>query len=338
MFQYTHELVLNNPVIKTVSGKVVIERGGEYDPAFVQGGKIYKTVAVNGALDKITLKVAGLGLTAGKNYALNMFVKLVDPHALFEYGYPNYNSFGKQILVDFKSVDATTDAQTILDSILPQNMENDLTFVKGSVSTSDVILEVGHFGLRFDSIAIAEYAPTGCDTCIGDYMEPVAILDRGNWSSVVSTKLAHTVEGKDPFATGEWLIENLRFPSYPNIRWAAIGESNRPIPGERYTMYSFAYESPRPGLGGLSGVGQKVEAVTRHIYYVLESKTSAFEAVLGNLGEFVTSTSATNPAANEASVNAVSAAVDTASAGVEAIKAAAAEAADFDAFKAALAE
>lgn len=295
MFQYTHELVLNTLNAKLSAdvenpneNKVTIERGGEYYLPFIQGGIIWKTEAVEGALDKITLDVSALGLTTGKNYALNMFVKLVDPHALFEYGYPNYNTFGKQILIDFQSVNANTDAQTILDSILPQVMENDLTFVKGKADGSNVILEVGHTGLRFDSLAFAEYDPTTCDSCVGEYMAPHAILDRSDWateatgansSSEYGSAITHTVVGIDPFATGEWLIENLRFPSYPNIRWAAINESNRPIPGEKYTMYSFAYESPRVGLGGLSGVGQKLEAVTRHIYYVRESLVNDFETL-----------------------------------------------------------
>lgn len=295
MFQYTHELVLNKlntEITKRLedngvkTNKITIERGGEYYVPFIQGGVIWKTEAVEGKLDKITLDVSKLNITNGKNYALNMFVKLVDPHALFEYGYPNYNTFGKQVLIDFLCVgDAEKDAQTILESILPVVMENDLTFVKGDVDGTKVILEVGHTGLRFDSLAIAEYDPTTCDSCIGEYMAPIAILDRSDWkdgekansNSFLGEAIEHTVVGVDPFATGEWLIENLRFPSYPNIRWAAIGEENRPIPGEKYTMYSFAYESPRVGLGGLSGVGQKLEAVTRHIYYVRESLVDDFE-------------------------------------------------------------
>lgn len=184
MFQYTHELVINslNEAVSKFNdnGSVTIERGGEYRPEFVQGGVVWKTEAVPGVLDKMTLDVAQLALEANKRYALNLFVKLVDPHALFEYGYPNYQTFGKQVLVDFRSVDAATDAQTILDSILPQNMENDLTFVKGSVDGSKVTLEVGHFGLRFDSLALAEYDPTTCDSCVGEYMEPKALLDRGD--------------------------------------------------------------------------------------------------------------------------------------------------------------
>ena len=297
MFQYTHELVLNKLAGSVVDGKIVIERGGEYDPKFIQEGTIWKTAAVEGVLDKITIKVAGLGLEEGKNYAISLFVKLVDPHALFEYGYPNYNSFGKQILIDIKSTGvAADDAALILDSILPQVMENDLTFVRNASSSgSNVILEVGHTGLRFDSMAIATYDPSTCDSCIGEYLDPEALIDCGEFKD--SSKVAHTTVGVDPFATGEWLLENLRFPSYPNIRWAAVGEANRPIPGEKYTMYSFAYESPRVGLGGLSGVGQKMEAVTRHIYYVRESIASDFEDLFTDEGCTITTVTSSTPVA-----------------------------------------
>lgn len=309
MFQYTHELVLNsiNSAItkKNSDDSITIERGGEYKKEFVQGGIIWQTNPVSAALDKWTLDVSKLNLTSGKNYALNLFVKLVDPHALFEYGYPNYNTFGKQVLLDFEaSGTAATDAQMIVDSILPQVMENDLSFLKASVSTNSVVLEVGHTGLRIDSVALAEYDPTTCDSCIGEYLAPHVILDHGSiistWGTGAQAAIAHTTTGVDPFATGEWLIENLRFPSYPNVRYAGIGESNRPIPGESYTMFSFAYESPRPGLGGLSGVGQKMEAVTRHIYYVRglvsDSSSSAYafkNLVDSNLGT-VTVTDPTN--------------------------------------------
>ena len=310
MFQYTHELVLNslNTAIskKNSDDSVTIERGGEYKAEFVQGGKIWKTTPVAGVLDKITINVTNLALEAGKDYMISMFVKLVDPHAFFEYGYPNYNSFGKQVLVGITATGtAATDAALILDSILPAAIENDLTFIKdaGSVG-ANVVLEVGHTGLRFDSMSISTYDPTTCDSCVGEYMDPVALIDKGNF--VANTKVAHTTTGVDPFGTGEWLRENLRFPSYPNIRYAAVGEDNYPIPGAQYTMYSFAYESPRPGLGGLSGVGQAVTAVTRHIYYVHSSAVSDFETLVGNLGT-VTLTSTSTPTAaasrTEKSVN-----------------------------------
>jgi len=312
MFQYTHELVLNSineAITKFANGKLTVERGGEYAKAYVQGGVIWQSNPVEGAFDKWTLDVSKLNLESGKNYALSIFVKLVDPHALFEYGYPNYNSFGKQVLVDFvSSGTAATDAVTILDSILPQIVENDLTFLHDAGSSStNVVLEVGHYGLRIDSMALAEYDPTTCDSCIGEYLTPKSIIDHGTivstWGTGAQAAVTHTTTGVDPFATGQWLIENLRFPSYPNIRYHAIGKGNQPIASEKYTMFSFAYESPRPGLGGLSGVGQKMEAVTRHIYYVrgevsdTSSPAYAFATLLGNLGTVTEVTSSVPEAA-----------------------------------------
>lgn len=301
MFQYTHELVLNNPMASVkanqckdyVTGEdvkgLVIERGGEYRADLMNGVNVYVTAGYEGALDKISLDVSkleinGESLKAGHNYALNMFVKLVDPHALYEYGYPNYNTFGKQILLDFESAgDAEKDAEAILGSILPQNMENDLTFVKGELDGEKVILEVGHYGLRFDSIAIAEYDTTACDSCIGEYLAPKALLDKSDWENA-DEAVERIVEGKDPFATGQWLIENLRFPSYPNIRYNAVNKGNYPIASQLYSMVSFEYRSPRPGLGGLSGVGQVLEAATRHIYYVPSDMVDAFVAKFVELG------------------------------------------------------
>lgn len=67
-------------------------------------------------------------------------------------------------------------------------------------------------------------------------------------------------------------------------------------------QYSFAYDSPRPQFGGASGVGQKVEAVTRHIYYVPVALASAFESAFTNLGVTVVNTM---PAVTDPDGNAV---------------------------------
>ena len=116
-----------------------------------------------------------------------------------------------------------------------------------------------------EEVLLERYDPTMCDSCLGEYM----VRDiEANETNTVNVK---------PFATGEWLIENLRFPTYPNFRYYAAGKDEYPVPGVVYTQYSFAYDSPRPGYGGLMGVGQKVEAVTRHIFYVAEGAVADFE-------------------------------------------------------------
>lgn len=51
-----------------------------------------------------------------------------------------------------------------------------------------------------------------------------------------------------PVNTGELLAENLRFPSYPNLRYAAEHAEERPVEGALYHLFVFDYESPTRGL------------------------------------------------------------------------------------------
>lgn len=144
-----------------------------------------------------------------------------------------------------------------------------------------VAMRANHYALRFDTVGLAFYDETTCDSCMGEYLDAISIFDRSEGAQTAATI---EVEGVVPFATGEWLIENLRFPTYPNIRYWGVGDQDRPIPGVVYVQYSFGYESPRPQLGGLSGVGQAMYAVTRHVYYVPESLSAEFEQAFKDLG------------------------------------------------------
>ena len=125
--------------------------------------------------------------------------------------------------------------------------------------------------MTFDKFAFEKYEAADCESCVDGY-SPVAIK-------------VDIFDNLEDFATGEWLVENLRFPTYPNIRYASASEDERPINGQEYVEFSFSYQSPRPGLGGMSGVGQGMTAVTRHIYYVLKGdEADAFKNALLSAG------------------------------------------------------
>ena len=333
MFQYTHEVIFNSLTMPDGSkrlvrnegqGPLIIKRGGEYWKAFIQDNKVYKTVGNEGEYELLTLNVETLGtIFPGQDsafmnpgvYQLNLFVKLLDPHALYEFGYPYYNTFGRHILVGFEveAGDVAADvAAKIYESLaLAVNKEEILV---GGLDTSGetpivtnfeenatvIAMRANHYALRFDTVGIAMYDETTCDSCIGEYLPTIDILNNKNPEKNAAVI---TTEGVEPFATGQWLIENLRFPTYPNIRWAAVGDADRPIPGMVYVQYSFAYDSPRPQFGGLSGVGQKVEAVTRHIYYIPVDLAEEFEQALSDLGVDVVETYAeiTDPDGNTVS-------------------------------------
>lgn len=314
MFQYTHELIFNSLTMPDGSkrlvrnggqtGPLTIKRGGEYWGRFIQDGKVYKTPGHVGVYEMLTIDVKKLGtIFPGQNgafmnpgvYQLNMFVKLLDPHALYEFGYPNYQSFGRHILVGFDvepSDEAADVALKIYESLDMAVRKEE--FVVGGLDESGeekavgefakdatvIAIRANHYALRFEAVGVAMYDETTCDSCIGEYLPTIDILDNKNTAKNAAVVI---VAGVEPFATGQWLIENLRFPTYPNIRYAAPFEEDRPVPGVTYVQYSFAYDSPRPQFGGLSGVGQKVEAVTRHIYYVPASLADEFEAAFVEL-------------------------------------------------------
>lgn len=329
MFQYTHELIFNSltmpdgsPRLIAESGKpLVIKRGGEYFKNFIQSQGsnehvVYMTKGNVGKYEVLTIDCSKLvpqgedGKWAKGIYQLNMFVKLLDPHALYEFGYPNYNMFGRQILVGYDNFneDPKVLAAALYDSldmalrkeefVLGGEVEGEelKPFVAGT--DTKVSIKAMHYALRFDTVGVSLYDPTMCDSCLGEYLPPRDILHNDDADlNAAEVKVA----GVEPFATGEWLQQNLRFPSYPNIRYWAVNGGDYPTPGLTYVQFSFAYQSPRPQLGGLSGVGQAMMAITRHIYYVPEALAEDFKAAFETIGATVVETNAvevTNPDAN----------------------------------------
>ena len=100
----------------------------------------------------------------------------------------------------------------------------------------------------------------------------VELAEKKEGDTVPTVTVSNTQNRVAPFATKEWIIENLRFPTYPNIRYNSVGN----VPTEAlYDELAFTYAVPRVGLGGLSGVGQGLTAVTRHIFYVPNGTVTA---------------------------------------------------------------
>lgn len=286
MFDYTHEVIINNNVGTQASNKriatyddpalgvkhLLIERAGDYrsDLIFPRGeGVVFKTPGYNGTLATLTVTVPG-SLTAGDVFQFSVFVKLLDPAAIAEYAYPNWASFGKPLVVGFSHKTGGTFADELIAALkdaIPYNNK----FITVAKDSTSVVLTASMFGMEFAGAKLEKLVAGSCDGCTFDNYELVKD-DYTATSTVV------------PFGTGEKLIENYRFPTYGNRRYAALNEDEMPIPGAIYTMYSFAYDSPRPGFGGLSGVGQKVDAVTRHIFWVKSDVVSDFDSALSACG------------------------------------------------------
>ena len=308
MFKYTHEMILNSLMsedgtekaraIVIPSGDEVsanhmmfrkdmelkkdekgfsIQRFGEYKTRNVLGQKMYKTPGVRGKKSVMTIECDGLiakdasGIYEAGLYNFVFNIKM--PNRFYgEYAHPNYMGFFKPVMIGFEvtpsmAADGAKLAAVIardLNLVIPSN--NKFVYVKAN--GSKVILTIpdvyGHFG----EYTFERYDPTVCDSCLGEY------VGRDVESHI-------TIEdGLEPFCTGEWLIENYRFPSYPNVRYAALNEDEYPIAGALYTEYTFTYCANRIGFGGMSGVGQEVSAVTKHVLFVENSLVEDFEKVI----------------------------------------------------------
>ena len=275
MFQYTHEVIINSLTRDGLdrfqvpsAGVLQILRSGVYKLEHVVDGKIYKTAGHEGKVSSLMFDFTDTAAFAEDGtYRLTIFTKMPNKF-LGEYANANWYEFGKPLMVEFECVGAMT-PEIIMNKVakalklaLPENNQW-LKITTGDASK--VTVQTKDPYMIFSGAELEYYEPTACDSCVGYYEKKDL------------SKNAKVENGYEPFATAAWITENLRFPSYPNVRYASPNSDEIPIPGAIYNMYSFQYDVVRKGLGGLSVVGQKTESVTRHIYYVRQDLAQAFE-------------------------------------------------------------
>ena len=267
MFNYTTEVIINDPSVIVAGtaenglgeGVVAIKRGGNYVIDNIEG-KIFKTAGHAGTKAKAVITPAALGSAD----VARLTIYLSTPGTEFvEFGSPNWQEFGKPYIVETKAADAAGLAAAIK---LALNEDNAHFSVK--VDSSTVVLEAAETWMDFAEVNYDLVTFADCSDCPKETVESKA-------ANVVITK------GKAEFATAKWIVENLRFPSRPNLRYTPLYADEAPVAGTVYTEYSFEYKVKRSVPGGLSAVGQVVDSVTRIVFYVAPAAQTAFEAAFG---------------------------------------------------------
>ena len=276
--------VFNPETGKVDAHAVNVWRNGQYDLAKI--GEITKTKGYNGKKAQMVLdctnlipfeevdgeKVYDLGL-----YQLTFKVEM-DGKFLGDWASPEYNGFYKPFVVGLEFTDANVEkssnvAKYIAEQInlaLPENNK----YIKVTSKGDNVVIDATDDYMIFkkEDVKFEKYEVVGCDTCLGEY--------------IPKTISVSVTPGKQPFATGTWLLENQRIPNSNNFRYFGFNDE-MPVAGAIYVQYSFDYVSDRPGLGGHSGVGQGITAITNHTFFVIESAAKDFEtAFAGAKGGF----------------------------------------------------
>lgn len=278
MFDYTKETILNSVTdknVQAITGLLRIFRVGEYKVDYkstnIADGKVYKAKTEGTKATATITAVAGNSGSNGGKYRVTVNMK---NNSKF---YADYATavwkFQKPIYAEFTVVGDNTDNTTqlmatkIANAIklaLPENNK----YVTVAVNGANVVITASDATDMFESVVIEKYTPNSVLPSEGEYAVSTAV------GTIATT------DNKVPFATGDWLIENLRFPSYPNTRYNSINGDETPVPGQLYTQYSFRYIAERKNLSGIGSVGQRLVSITNHVFYIPSTLEATFEAKL----------------------------------------------------------
>ena len=269
MFNYTKEVIINDPSVIVAGsaenglgeGVVAIKRGGNYILNNIEG-KIFKTEGSKGTKAKVAITPAAL---EGADIA-RLTIYLSTPGTEFvEFGSPNWQEFGKPYIIETK---ATTAAE--LASAIKLALNEDNAHFSVTTDESTVILEAAETWMDFAEVNYDLVTFADCSDCPKETVV-----------SKTATNVGEITHGKSEFGTAKWIVENLRFPSHPNLRYTPLYSDEAPIAGTVYTEYSFEYKVKRSVPGGLSAVGQVADSIVRIVFYVAPAAQSAFEAAFG---------------------------------------------------------
>lgn len=252
-------------------------RCADYLKSCVHNGKIYKTFGTKGSVAKVEFDLTSIASVPGQ-YRILVDISLAGRY-YSDYKYP-WSEFHKPIMAEFEVTDEMSgDAGKVAEAAvkaLKEYIPSDYKFavaMEGDTGKVTLLCTDPYQIVKSAKVQVVSESGCyeGCSDC--EYVDSTATV-------TITKNVA-------PFATGEWLTENLRFPTYPNLRYASANGDERPIPGAIYVQYAFEYVSPRRGLTGQGSVGQMLSSVTHHVFYVLDSLATQFDAAISNIGELV---------------------------------------------------
>ena len=306
MFDYIHDVILNITSAEDLKDKVKVsgeagkkvitfKRNGEYKLNSVQN--VVLTKGTPGVKETLTLHCDGLikseDVSDGKGgtvkvyetglYQLALYVKM--PNRFYgEFANANWYAFGKPIMIGFEVTEEMAKSGAVLAKKLERlfnlAVPESNRFVSVKVDNTDLVVTVREEYMHFGNIVLEKYDPTVCDSCLGEYMERELVKDEVKEGEADVKHNYKITPGVEPFGTAEWITENLRFPSYPRVRYKAINGDETPMQGVVYDQISFVYANERKGFGGSDSVGQAITASTIHSFYVPQTYSEQVKTML----------------------------------------------------------
>ena len=295
MFNFQKEVVINSldkaVMVKPggdekkgtpkIDKKVRFLDGGEYFTKYIVDNKIYYTQPIEGK--NFELRIHPDEKLQGQH--IQILIELgLDGDYRGDYGSALYY-FRKPILVDVVLPNSRQGAADALAKAIQAAVPSEYEFVDASHqynNDDDAVIKGVDSYQKVRRVVISIYT---CDErCEGSSEELVTFMDLSG--KALTDESATTVEthkyisytpNNVEFGTYDYVLHNLRLPTYENLRFTSPSAPEMPIKGKSYIQYSFAYCVPRTMLGGVSAVGQTIHSTTLHTFYVLKDLKTDFE-------------------------------------------------------------
>lgn len=267
--------------------KFRVHGGGDYFGNYVVDKKYYVTDPIVGENFVLTI----LPQSADFNKHVQILIELgLDNDYRGDYGSALWY-FRKPIVIDVMLKDSVNNSAKVIYDAIKAAIPAEYKFVDVKLDTTTdgsnhrVTVTGSDSYQKVLKVVLSEFY---CEErCAGNGSEEVRTITEMDNSALVTAApggwfkyTANNVE----FGTYDYIIHNLRLPTYENFRFTSPAAVEMPIKGHKYVQYSFAYCVPRQGLGGLSAVGQTIHSTTLHTFYVEEGLKGDFKTELEKLG------------------------------------------------------
>lgn len=265
--------------------KLRVHGGGEYFGNYIVDKKAYKTAPIPGTNFSLTITPQA----ADFNKHVQILIELgLDSDYRGDYGSALWY-FRKPIVVDVMLQDTQDKCAEVIYKAIKAAIPVEYKFVGvklNDTGSADTVTVSGSDSYqKVLKVVLSEFY---CEErCAGNGSEEIRTITEMDNNALVTASpggwFSYTANNVE-FGTYDYIIHNLRLPTYENFRFTSPARVEMPMIGREYHQFSFAYCVPRQGLGGLSAVGQTIHSTTLHTFYVEDSLAEDFKDKLEEIG------------------------------------------------------
>lgn len=302
MFKFNTTTIINSnedfttgePLLVTGDDSLQVKRGLTFKKKYVKA--IYKRAYNDPELAQVKVDLSSSTTEVGV-YRIAIYIQLEGSNN--EYYANDYVFKGKPFYIEFtkKTENETGLAEKVVNIAKKyMQMVYEYPLIKVTNDGDTVIFDATDEYQRFTKVELQYYdensgLTTGCCGGAGEWttLEKLDTTATENENGAVITwgeSDGKLLKGKEGFGTYRNLVKNLRLPTADNLRWGHILQDEVPVPGATYNQYTIYY-CRKVGVQGLAHVGDLVQSLTSHIFFVNTCLESDFETMLATIGDKV---------------------------------------------------